>query len=204
MFDAPKSLYPPPPELRLSIQSTCEVGSGFDADLATTDALDQVVANGLRETRPGFNLRTTLQIRIGPIRPPAVLPRPGARTPETALPTRKTPSLLACWLRCQLNEFDQNAVVAHTPAARNPFNLSRHGRGKGHTAPDPSVAMSPLYTIMVQPRAALGPNAREWLCETVTGSQRCIMRCFASMIKATQYELRPAERMSRLGSRDCL
>ena len=36
----------------------------------------------------------------------------------------------------QLDEFDQNAVVAQPPAIRNPFNLFSHRRGKGHAAPD--------------------------------------------------------------------
>jgi hypothetical protein len=108
----------------------------LEADLAITHAIDQLIADSSRETRPGFRSEALLsEYEASQFVPqPFYLVR-ALRCPKTVCQFEKRLLFLLVGFDSQLNEFDQNAVVAQTPAIRNPFNLSRHGRGKGDQLP---------------------------------------------------------------------
>jgi len=62
--------------------------------------------------------------------------RPDVPTLESGPRVKKRLLFLLAGFNSQLDELDQNAVVAQPPAIPNPFNLFSHRRGKGHAAPE--------------------------------------------------------------------
>ena len=96
-----------------------------------------MVTNGSAEPRSGFDLRHYSPNTKRPSSSPNRFTSFGCPdAPKAVRQFKERLLFLLAGFNAQLNEFDQNAVIAQTPAIRNPFNLLGHGRRKGHTAPD--------------------------------------------------------------------
>ncbi len=93
-----------------------------------------MVTNGSGEPRSGFDLRHYSPNTKRPSSSPNRFTSSGC--PDARKRSASSKNAFSVGFNAQLNEFDQNAVIAQTPAIRNPFNLFGHGRRKGHTAPD--------------------------------------------------------------------